>query len=166
MFTGGAKSRSRYRSGLDVYIPARDKGPITDYPQTRFKFISRPERRSLPDKMWGRPGKRGHIYFVSPRLTPPRPLSRSGNVPKWQNICPGSLPVCSDLRTLATPKSGLTFKLDLIKATEFCKKKVWNKPIMLVILSTSKASNLHFQATFVTSYGYSFQELYLSYLMS
>lgn len=112
MFTGGAESRSRYRSGLDVYIPARDKGPITDYPQTRFKFISRPERRSLPDKMWGRPGKRGHIYFVSPRLTPPRPLPRSGNVPKWQNICPGSLPICSDLRTLATSKSGLTFKVE------------------------------------------------------
>lgn len=107
------KSRSRYGNGLDVYIPARDKGPITDYPQTRFKFISRPERRrSLPDKMWGRPGKRGHIYFVSPRLAPPRPLPRSGNVPKWQNICPGSLPVCSDLRTLATHKSGLTFKLE------------------------------------------------------
>lgn len=112
MFTGGTKSRSRYSSRVYVYIPARDKGPITDYPQTRFKFISRPERRSLPDKMWGRPGKRGHIYFVSPRPARPRPLPRSGNVPKWQNICPGSLPVCSDLRTLATHKSELTFKFD------------------------------------------------------
>lgn len=48
----------------------------------------------------GRPTERGHIYFVSPR-----PLPWSGNVPKWQNICPGSLPVWYDLRILADRKS-------------------------------------------------------------
>lgn len=102
------KSRRRHKTDPNVYIQARDKGPITDYPQTRFKFISRPERRSLPDKMWGRPGKWGHIYFVSPRRAHGH-FPRSGNVPKWQNICPETA-TRSDLRTLALLKSELSSK--------------------------------------------------------
>lgn len=94
----GAQSPHATREALgpNVYILAGDKGPITDYPQTRFKFISRPELRSLPDKMWGGPEENGDIFTLYPRATRPRPLLRPGNVSKWQNICPYRLLGCYD----------------------------------------------------------------------